>query len=193
MKNLRLIVAGLIVAATGLFFTAGSAHAYPDCGIELSLSKSTLVGGGSFTFKADAGSIDGEWVVTYRGESKSGSGPVFTGSFDTPKVSKKTTTTITAKYTYDDGDLTPKASGVAESVVSPAFYSSGSASTLQAAERTCPVSATVTLLPTGSGSGDGDSLPDTGGSNLLWLIIGGGLVLFGGGVTYLARRRQSSH
>ncbi len=172
MKNLRLVVAALIAAASTLFFTAGSAHAYPDCGIELSLTKSTLVGGGSFEFKADAGSIDGEWVVTYDGESKTGSGPVFTGSFDTPKVTKKTTTTITADYTYDDGDLTPKASGPAESTVTPAFYSTGTASNLQAAERTCSVSSTVTLLPEGSDPDDGDALPNTGGSNILWLLVG---------------------
>ena len=187
MKKFRLIAAASMAAVVTLL-SSGAAQAYPDCGINLTLTTTTLVGGKSFGFKADAGAVDCAWQVDYRGQTKLGNGTSFSGSFATPKVSKKTTTTITATYTFDDAKVS---AAPAASVVTSAFYSTGSASNIQAAQRTCPVSVDVTLLPKGADSGA--SLPNTGGSNLSLLLLGGGLLLVGGGVTYLARRRSSSH
>lgn len=189
MKKFRLVAAATIAGVVTLL-SSGVAQAYPDCGIDLQLNDATLVGGGSFNFTADAGAVDCAWVVTYRGKTKSGDGTSFSGSFSTPVVTKKTTSTIKADCTWDDGAVS--SSSAAASSVSPAFYSTAPASNVQAIVRTCSTTATVTLLPKG-GSDDGSSLPNTGGSNLSLLLLGGGLLLAGGGVTYVARRRRSSH
>ena len=97
---------------------------------------------------------------------------------------------ITAKCVYDDGQVAFSSDGS----TGPAFFStSNGAKTVQAIDQTASASATITLRPKGSGGDDNGALPDTGGSNLSLFLIAGGLVLVGGGVTYMARRRQSSH
>lgn len=191
MFKLRLAAAAAIACGVTLL-SSGVAQAYPDCGISLSLNNSTVVGGKSFTFKADAGNVDCDWTVTYRGKTKTGSGTSISGSFSTPEVSKKTTSKIVAECTHDVGASFE--TSTTSSDVTPAFYSAKTAGTVQtAAARTCPVSATVTLLPVGVADEDENALPDTGGSKLWLLAVGGALVVGGAGVTYAARRRNSSH
>jgi LPXTG-motif cell wall-anchored protein len=190
MFKLRLAAAAAIACAVTLL--SSGAQAYPDCGISLTLNDSTLVGGKSFSFTADAGEVDCDWTVTYRGKTKTGSGTSISGSYDTPVVSKKTTSKITASCEHVvDGASAPATSS---SSVTPAFYSGQSSANLAAATAVCPVSANVTLLPKGGlgdGAEDDGALPDTGGSNLWILVLGGALVVAGGGVTYAARRRHS--
>ena len=188
MKNLRLVAAAAM-AGVVMLLASGAAQAYSDCGINLQLNDSTLVGGGNFKFTADAGAVDCAWVVTYRGQAKNGNGTSFSGSFGTPVVTKKTTSDITAACTWDD----EKIASTGKSTVAPAFYSTAPATNLQAVVRTCSVKATVTLLPKGGSADDGDSLPNTGGSNLSLILLGGALLLVGGGLTYAARRRSSSN
>lgn len=190
MKNLRLAGATAIAAAITLF-ASGAAQAYPDCGIDLQIKDATLVGGKTFNFTAKAGATNCAWTVTYRGETKTGNGTTFSGTFSTPVVTKKTKNALTADCKWNDGVVAPAAAK--GSTVSPAFYSTAPAANVQAVERTCPTSATVTLLPKGGVGDNGASLPDTGGSNLSLLLLGGGLLLVGGGVTYAARRRHTSH
>jgi LPXTG-motif cell wall-anchored protein len=163
MVKLRLAAAAAIACAITLL-SSGVAQAYSDCGVTLSLNDSTVVGGKTFTFTADAGSVDCDWTATYAGKTKTGSGTSFSGSFATKTVSKKTTTTINA--TCDQG-----------------------------ANRVCPVSAHVILFPVGTAPADEATnglLPDTGGSSLWILALGGVLVVGGAGVTYAARRRHNS-
>ena len=190
MFKLRLAAAAAIACGVTLL-SSGVAQAYPDCGVSLSLNDSTVVGGKSFTFTADAGETDCDWAVTYRGKTKTGSGTSITGSFSTPDVSKTTSSKIVAECTHEATESSAKAS--ASSDVTPAFFSTGTASTVQALDVTCPVSATVTLLADGVANEDDGVLPNTGGSNLWLLALGGALVVGGGGVTYAARRRHSSH
>lgn len=190
MSKLRLAAAAAIACAVTLL--SSGAQAYPDCGISLTLNDSTVVGGKSFSFTADAGEVDCDWTVTYRGKTKTGSGTSISGSFDTPVVSKKTSSKITAACEHDvNAALAPAASS---NTVTPALYSAQSSAALAAATTVCPVSAKVTLLPkngVGDGGEDDGALPDTGGSNLWILILGGALVVAGGGITYAARRRHS--
>jgi LPXTG-motif cell wall-anchored protein len=192
MFKLRLAAAAAIACAVTLL--SSGAQAYPDCGIELSLNDATLVGGGSFTFTADAGDVYCDpWTVTYRGETKTDSGNSISGSYSTPVVTKKTKNKITAKCTHEILDSKSSAPAGSSSDVTPALYSAKPSAALSSRFVTCPVSATVTLLPKGGvDNGDGD-LPNTGGSNLWLLVLGGALVVGGGGVTYAARRRHSSH
>lgn len=191
MFKLRLVAAAAIACAVTLL--SSGAQAYPDCGISLSLNDSTVVGGKSFSFTADAGEVECDWTVTYRGKTKTGSGTSISGSYSTPVVSKKTTSKIVASCEHELTDAA--ASSASASTVTPAFYSAEASAVLPAATAICPVSATVTLLPKGGVADDGEddgALPDTGGSNLWILVLGGGLILVGGGVTYAARRRHSA-
>lgn len=194
--KIRLIAAAVIAGAATLL-SAGSANAgYADPPITLTIDDNILVGGNTFSYVADAGSVECDWTITYNegrapGEPavQTGSGTSKSGSYDTKVVSKVFKSKIKAVCEYDDGQT----ASAEVATTAPAFYSTGSgASTLQTAIQEASASATVTLLPRGSGD-DGDSLPDTGGSNLSLILLGGGLVLVGGGVTYMARRRQSSH
>ncbi|MEV7398565.1 LPXTG cell wall anchor domain-containing protein [Aeromicrobium sp. NPDC092404] len=191
MFKLRLVAAAAIACAVTLL--SSGAQAYPDCGISLTLNDSTLVGGKSFSFTADAGEVDCDWTVTYRGKTKTGSGTSISGSYSTPVVSKKTTTKITAACEHEISDAS--ASSASASTVTPAFYSAERSAVLPAATTVCPVSANVTLLPEGVAPDDAEddgALPDTGGSNIWLLVLGGALVVVGGSVTYVARRRHSA-
>lgn len=192
MFKLRLAAAAAIACAVTLL--SSGAQAYPDCGVSLKLSSSTLVGGKSFSFTADSGSVDCDWTVTYRGKTKTGSGTSISGSYSTPVVTKKSTSEI--KATCEQAAFGASAApATTSSTVTPAFYSAESSAVLPAATTTsCPVDATVTLLPKGGVDDEGDgALPDTGGSNLWLLLLGGALVTGGAGVTYAAQRRKSSH
>ena len=191
MFKLRLAAAAAIACAMTLL--SSGAQAYPDCGISLTLNDSTLVGGKTFSFTADAGDVECDWTVTYRGKTKTGSGTSISGSYSTPVVSKKTTTKITASCEHELEDSSAAASSASASTVTPAFYSAQSSAVLPAATAVCPVSANVTLLPKGGVADEDDgALPDTGGSNLWFLVLGGALVVAGGSVTYAARRRHSA-
>lgn len=194
--KIRLIAAAVIAGAATLL-SAGSASAgYPEPSITITIDDNILVGGNVFSYTADSGSVECDWTITYNegrapGEPavQTGSGTSHSGSYDTKVVSKIFKSKITAVCEYDDGQT----ASAEVATTAPAFYSTGSgASTLQAAIQEASASATVTLLPLGS-DGDEGELPDTGGSNLSLILLGGGLVLVGGGVTYMARRRQSSH
>lgn len=190
MFKLRLVAAAAIACVFTLL-SSGVAQAYPDCGISLTLNNSSVVGGKSFKFTADAGDVDCDWTVTYRGKTKTGSGTSISGSFSTAEVSKKSTSKIVASCEHD-GQAAALSSDVS-SDVTPAFYSADNAAAVQNVATTCSVSAIVTLLPEGGVAGEGDNaLPDTGGSNLWLLLVGGALVVVGGGVTYAARRRNSA-
>jgi LPXTG-motif cell wall-anchored protein len=190
MFKLRLAAAAGIACAVTLL--SSGAQAYPDCGIALSLNDATLVGGKTFSYTADAGEVDCTWTVTYRGKTKTGKGTSISGSFSTPEVTKKTTSKIVASCEHVIGASTAPASPSND--VTPAFYSTQSAAVQPAAQTAvCPVSAVVTLLPQGVAAEDNGALPDTGGSNLWLLVMGGALVVGGAGVTYASRRRHSSH
>ena len=168
MNTLRLAAAAIIAGAVTLLST-GAAQAYPDCEVTIEVSDSTVVGGKSFTFTADAGASEGTFEVSYPeadgSTTRTGEGSSISGSFKTEVVSKKTSTEITVSFTSET--------------------------------QACDASATITVLPRGGDVGDEDdaddgALPDTGGSNLYLLIIGGALLVVGGGLTYAARRRQST-
>ena len=173
----RLIAAAVIAGAATLLSSGAANAGYPVPPITITIDDNILVGGNTFHYTADAGDVECDWTITYdEGRApgvdavQTGSGTSISGSYKTKVVSKKFKSPITAECQYETGEGEVSASAVA----------------------TASASATITLLPKGSGD-DGGALPDTGGSNLSLILLGGGLVLVGGGVTYMARRRQSSH
>ncbi|MEJ7635976.1 LPXTG cell wall anchor domain-containing protein [Aeromicrobium sp.] len=194
MFKIRLAGAAVIALAMTLL-SSGVAQAYPDCGISLTLSRSTLVGGGTFQFTADSGEVDCDWTVTYDGKTRTGDGQTFSGSFKTDVVDKKSTSKIRATCTFDNATAGALASTSTSADVTPAFYSAGAGESVQTATQVCKVSANVTLLPRGTSPAAADDglLPNTGGSNLWILMLGGALVLGGAGATYAARHRHNSH
>jgi LPXTG-motif cell wall-anchored protein len=201
MIKLRLVAAAAIAAAATLLFSgAAQAAAYPDNpGVTLTIDDSSLVGGRTFHFSAEA-EVPCEWTITYSAghapgvdATQTGSGTSLTGSYKTKVVTATFKSPIKAVCTYDDNQQVV-AKVVTSNEVTPAFYAIGdSASTLQAAIQNASASATITLLPQGaSGDDEEGALPETGGSNVWILVLGGALVVAGGSVTYAARRRHSA-
>lgn len=180
MMKFRLIAAAAIAGALTVL-SSGTAHAnYPDPPLVITIDDADIIGGTTFKYKVTSGSVDCDFTVTYADgraagvpATQTGSGTSISGSYKTKVVKSVFRSPLKVECVYDDG-----------------LGAAVSASAL----KTANASATVTLRPVGSdGSDDGSALPDTGGSNLGLFLLAGGLVLVGGGVTYLARRRQSSH
>ena len=199
MHKLRLVAVAAIMGAIATF-AAAPAHAYPDVVITLS-ADATQIGGKNVHFTADttAHNVECDWTVTWTDGVAAGEDPVRTGqglslsgTYKSKVVTTSTPTTMKVECLYDNAVAPIVAEVSTGNTVSPALYT-GKATTLQTAiVPAAPAYATVTLLPRGATSPDGAELPDTGGSNLSWLLLGGALVIVGGGVTYAARRRQSA-
>lgn len=199
MKNLKLAAAA-VLAGLMVLLSSGAAQAYPDCGIPLTLTidKTPLTGGHHFDYVATAS--DGtncDWVVTYRGKTQTGSGDSISGSFDTKHVDESFTSKITAACTHniDDASGPISRSNTVTDAVYTTTTATASAATLQSLTQTCPISADITLLPKGADTddpGNNGALPNTGGSNL-WILVLGGVLLVGGGGVIFASRRRSSH
>lgn len=169
MTSARLAIAG-VLAALFTVLGAGAAQAYPDPTITINGGR--LVGGGTFEFTAQSGGVACDtFTVTYRGETRTGSGTTFSGSFTTPRVTTITDTTVSATCRY-----------------------SGSVASASAVVTLLPVGADLApaAVDTGSNTPSGalsGILPNTGGSSLWILVVGGALVLIGGGTFVVARRR----
>ncbi len=169
MSKARIALAGVLAA---LFTVVGgtAAQAYPDPTIKITVGDARFVGGLPLEYEATSGGVECAWTVTFNGKTQTGAGTSLEGTFSTPKVDEITKKTITATCAYGGR--------------------AGRCGILVASD-----SATVTLLPEGDDDGDGTTdangaLPDTGGSNLWILIVGGVLIVVGGGAV-VASRRQS--
>jgi LPXTG-motif cell wall-anchored protein len=168
MKTVRLALAAAVVAFMTLVAPM-AAEAYP--GLTCNVSDRTVVGGHHVQITVTVTpSNTSDFELTYQGHTRTGSGTSFTRTFDTPKVNDTTETTAFATVTQNGN--------------------------------TSECTGTITLLARhgdddddeGNGNGDGDGggiLPNTGGERLLWLIIGGLLVMTGGGVVMASRRRDA--
>jgi LPXTG-motif cell wall-anchored protein len=136
------------------------------------VSDRVVTGGEDVTVTAQSSSaVAATWTLTYEGQNRNRSGNPVSATFDTDEVDEPTQTIVTATVTQGGNSAT--------------------------------CNGTVVLLPRdGDGDGDGDGngggsgdngglLPNTGGERLVWLIIGGILVLAGGGVVVASRRREA--
>ncbi len=178
MRNAIRLATAAALAATFTLFMGGAAQAYPDPTITISIPGNEIIGGDTFDFTASSGDVDCDWTVTYGGAQQTGSGTSISGTYDTPAVSKRTATTITAVCEYQTATSSASAAATAE---------------VSAAD-TASASATVYLLPRGGdtdgGSDDNGALPDTGGSNLWIVIVGAALLVVGAAALALSRRRS---
>lgn len=156
----------------------GAAQAYVDPTIDVTVSDTTVVEGSTFTASASSNISCEGWTLSFDGTAEKGAGKTFSTGFKAPDVAKKTKFPLVGTCAYDDTKL------------SSAPAAANAATVVPAASRALSRTITITVLPEGK-DGDG-ALPDTGGSNLPLLLIGGMLVVAGGGVTYAARRRGAS-
>jgi LPXTG-motif cell wall-anchored protein len=192
MKTVRLALAAAVVA----FMTVVAptpAQAYP--GVTVTVSEATVVGGNSIEITATVtpSSIDCSWSLTFLGDTRTGTGNSITETFSTPTVSHTEHHEAVATCSFDNGVPSAQGSGGTGSL--------GTSTSVVTAIVTATGSGTQTLLPRhhgdddddeGDGDGDGGGiLPNTGGERLLWLIIGGLLVMTGGGVVMASRRRDA--
>lgn len=189
MKNFRLAVATSIAVAVTVL-SSGAAHAYPDSpNVTISIPDSTLVGGKVVTFTARA-EVECDWTASFPGghaagesATQSGSGESFSGSYLTKAVDADLKVPLTVTCAYDSSQV------AAAAAKAPSVK-----------DATASASATITLLPAGSSDGesgsgrsdDNGALPDTGGSNVWILALGGVLIVAGGGAVVASRRRHTS-
>ena len=172
MLKFRLAAIAVLVAVFGLLSVSSASAQYAPCSIELDVDPDELEGEGSVDGEASS-DVPGEWTASndFNGQTDNGSGDTFNFSFSFPEVDDETEVTITVTLVRED-------------------------------QITCVASETITLQPEdedddddGDGDGDGDEdknggLPDTGGSDRTTILAGLTLVLVGGGVVYLSRRRN---
>lgn len=112
----KLIVIGLTALVT-LFVTIGvapSASAYPEGVCDLELSAQVVNAGDEITATCSysigetdariAAASDTTWVMTFNGETRTGTGATFTQTFQAPVVDEKTTFPLTSVGSNDAGD-----------------------------------------------------------------------------------------
>lgn len=202
MSTLKL-AATTVVAALIAIVPATSAHgAYEDPAIDVDVSPTTLVGGGSFSGTATSNGVDCEWTVTFRGEDITGTGTEIDFEFDTPTVDEETERDLDVTCVYDDENVSNSAADAGVASAEFASYRQTSA-TLPTALQTLTRTVTITLLAASDGDEDDDdddddgggssngSLPDTGGTSGIVLLSGATLVAAGAGVILTVRRRRS--
>ena len=169
MLKFRLVAVAILVAVFGLVSVSPASAQYAPCSIDLDVDPDSLEGAGSVNGEASS-DVPGEWSASndFNGQTDNGSGSTFNFSFSFPEVDDETDVTITVVLVREDNV-------------------------------TCVATETITLGEEdddgdGDGDGDGDdkngSLPDTGGSDRASILAGLTLAFLGGGVIYIARRRN---
>lgn len=180
MKRLAVSIAAALLAGIAVLFAAGSAQAYPDTTITITVGSNVVPAGGTVTFTVTS-PVPCSWVASFNGERRTGSGTSFSSSFAAPKPVNTTVFYLT--ITCNTGSA--RVSGHA-----------GNAIAVPRAIVTRRVPITVKGTSTGSntsnGSGNGSGLPNTGGPDIG--ILGGAvaLILAGAGTVAYNRRRSGS-
>jgi LPXTG-motif cell wall-anchored protein len=186
MNKLRLIAA-VFIAGAFTMLSSGAAQAYPPNDVEviIHIPDSTLIGGKTvhFTATTNTPGLNCAWTVKLSNgaaagvnDTLTGNGTSFSGSYKTKVVSHIEPHPLTATCAYDAATIASSATPHA-SAVTP---------------QTASASAVVTLLPLGGGGDGNGALPNTGGSNL-WILVLGGALLVGGGAVFVVARSRSTH
>jgi LPXTG-motif cell wall-anchored protein len=166
-------------AAAVVALVPAAAHAvYVDPAIGLTVSDTTVVEGASLTAKATS-TLDCDWTISFAGTAEQGSGTTFTAGFTAPDVDNKTTLPLVGRCGYDDAAPSSTPARAADTAAAVPVATREASRTVQ-----------ITVLPKGAAETDDNGvLPDTGGSTLTLLLVGGALVVAGAGITVAARRR----
>ena len=175
-------VLSLVVAAVlGLLATIGlapAAQAYPEVIIDLSVNRTVLYGGQTFTATATS-NVDCDWTLEWNGDSRDkNASQNFVTTYTAPAVTQITKIPLhgTCVYTLPDGATPVTGRHAARAAAGP----------LVTWKRTIM----ITVLPRGSAvSPPGSNLPNTGGPDLWILLAGLSLVGAGAAVTLRSRRK----
>jgi len=170
-----------VTALLGLLAVIGfapAAQAYPEVIIDLTVNRTVLYGGETFTATATS-NVDCDWTLEWNGDSRDKSASqLFVTTYTAPAVTKITKIPLhgTCVYNLPDGATPVTGKMAARTAAGP----------LTTWKRTIM----ITVLPQGSAvSPPGDDLPNTGGPNLWILLAGLALVGTGTAVTLRTRRR----
>lgn len=214
MSTLRKLFAVIATMAIALLMTPGNAFAtstaasdYPDClevSISISATPNPVTGGKNVTIHAtatanDAPDPDGTLVIHAFGDNYGDNDNDNTIVIKAPSVTKKTVFPVSADFTPSDlCSPSESAPSATSSVTSANFVISADNDNVTPAAYLKPVTATtnVTVLPLGAGgdgNGDGNgALPNTGGTNLWYLVAGAALLAIGVAIvgTVNSRRKK---
>lgn len=171
MKKLASLGVVALIALVVSLMWSPAAQAYPEVRIGLSVNRSVLYGGETFTATASA-NVACAWNLEWNSDARTknaNAGTDFVTTYRAPKVTKVTKIPLEGTCVY-----TPP-SGSRASVAAETWHNT----------------IVITVLPASSAVSPpiGSDLPNTGGPNIVFLL--GGLVLVLSGVTAvsLARRR----
>jgi len=172
MLTLRKALVVLTALGTAFILTSSPAAAgyVPGEHVNLTISLSTdkVICGGKVTITTDARSggtkVSGKLIVRAFGKKHVSSSNPYVLRVNTPVVTSATPYKVKADFIPDD----------------PATYDQPPTAT-----------ANIKLLPCGSISGSNNSLPDTGGLSIWYIILGGALLVVGAGVLLASARRRS--
>lgn len=158
-----------VLLALGLVLPGVAANAadYPDPTVAIIIDPDVCIGQ-PLPFKGTS-SVDGDWTVTYLGQTKTGSGKNFAVDFSTKNATAGKNETLTAVQTYDGGSLTRTA-------------------TINLPKCADEAAAGADLGDDAAGNGGlSGILPNTGGI-AFWVIVLGAALVVAGSVTVSRRR-----
>ncbi|MEO6471006.1 MAG: LPXTG cell wall anchor domain-containing protein [Aeromicrobium sp.] len=198
----KALVAATLVAASFAASPASAESYVPGDEVNIDLDVAHChVGGSLVPIHAVATSggqaVDGTMTIDAFGQTFEEDDNDLSVKADSPVVTKKTHFDITATFIPDD--LADSAPALGAAQVTPALYSPGSAAALPTAFKSATVTVTIIIVPKSSGCDDGDDdgdgtsgLPNTGGTNAWYLIIGA-LMLAAGAATLEGVRRRKNN
>lgn len=180
MKKLMSLCGAALIALLAVAGLAPAAHAYPDVNIDLTVNRQVLYGGETFTATGTS-DVTCSWHLTWNDVARTGQGTdgsPFVTTYTAPAVTKVTKIPLHGTCTYTQPSAR-KAAKAARTAASAATW-----------ERTIM----ITVLPRGSAVSPpaGSDLPNTGGPNVLYFLVGIGLLTMGAGAVVVARHRAEN-
>lgn len=190
MFTSRLALAALAAAMLSIFAApnANAAYAPPPFSAEV---PQDVEPGEEFTITFDAGTINCDWSMRpFHGQkSPGGTGTTYTVTLIAPKGHG--TYSVVARCAWDSEAVNPAVAPASTSnTVTPAVFSTSTVSDTRLAAMQTDVYSVEIVVGDGAANEDDGALPNTGGSTLTLLAIGGALAVAGVGITYAARRRK---
>lgn len=176
LASLGALALTALIAVLAIVGSSSPAQAYPERKFDLTVNRSVLYGGQSFTATA-IGNVTCDWTLTWNGETRQAQrdpNKSFQTKYVAPNVSEVTKIPLRGTCVYD----------LEENPADPTFRAS-----VTPAEWTQKI--IITVLPRNAAVSPpgGSDLPSTGGPD--WRVLAGGLVLLVSGATavIVARRR----
>ncbi|WP_183408245.1 LPXTG cell wall anchor domain-containing protein [Nocardioides pocheonensis] len=173
LSSIGAVAFAALIAAIAMLGFSSPAQAYPDLRFDLTVNRSVLYGGESFTATASSQGATCAWTLEWNGVVRLGgssTGQDFVTAYQAPKVTKVTKIPLHGTCAYS-------------ARTAPASSARAAATW----ERTIM----ITVLPRSTAVSPpvGSDLPNTGGPNLLFLLGGIALLVSGATAVTVARRR----